>query len=128
MTTFKAFFRKADTDLHCTVMRPIAHTTGQAGYHASANLVYEVQVLVVAPKAAPTQAMGAANLVVPQAAKKVASYCQTHGIMPKGGHNSANCKSCDTEPGHQVGATLANKMGGLTKTFVPYYKRAPMEE
>ena len=109
-------------------MRPSARTTSQAGYHASANLVYEAhQTLIAAPKAAPTQALGAANLATP-AVKKVASYCWTHGIMPKGGHNSANCKGRDTEPGHQVSATLANKMGGCTKTFVPYYKRTPTEE
>ena len=127
MITFKAFFFKADTDLRRTITRPSTRTTSQAGDHASANLVYEAQVLITAPKAAPTQALGAANLAVP-VAKKVASYCWMHGVMPKGGHNSANCKSHDTEPGHQVGATLANKMGGCTKTFVPYYKHTPTEE
>ena len=121
------FFRKANTDLRRTIMHPTAHTTGQAGYHASANLVYEAQILMAAPKAAPTQALGAANLAVP-AAKKVASYCWMHSVTSKGGRNSANCKSRDTKPGHQVGATLVNKMGGCTNTFVLYYKRAPMEE
>jgi len=127
MIAFKAFFRKADTDLRHTIMRPSARTTGQAGYHGSANLVYEAQVFTAALKAAPTQALGAANLTVP-VVKKVASYCWTHGVMPKGGHNSANCKSRDTEPGHQVGVTLANKMGGCTKMFVLYYKCTPTEE
>ena len=77
MTAFKVFFRKADTDLHHTIMRPTACTTGQAGYHASANLVYEVQALITAPKATTTQALGAMNLAVP-ATKKVASHCWMH--------------------------------------------------
>ena len=89
--------------------------------------MYEAQVLIAAPKAAPTQALGAANLAVP-ATKEVASYCWMHSVMLKGGHNSANCKSRDTEPGHQVGVTLVNKMGGYTKTCVLYYKNAPTEE
>ena len=101
MIAFKAFFRKANTDLRCTIMHPTARIAGQAGYHASANLVYEAQVLIAAPKATPTQVLGAANLAVP-AAKKVASYCWMHGVMPKGRHNSANCRSRDTEPGIRV--------------------------
>jgi len=32
MIAFKAFFRKADTDLRHTIMRPSVRTTSQAGY------------------------------------------------------------------------------------------------
>ena len=73
MIAFKAFFRKADTDLRRTIMHPSARTTSQAGYHASANLVYEAQVFTTAPKATPPPSLGCSELG--------GSSCEEGGVL-----------------------------------------------
>jgi hypothetical protein len=37
-------------------------------------------------------------------------YCWTHGYRVRGTHTSATCSN--PNPGHQVGATMRNQMGG----------------
>ena len=128
MAAFKEHFSRKDSDLRRPLLRAITSgtTTGEAGYH-SANQVYETtpcEEVTVSPTAA------AANVVVPSTLPARATgptYYHYHGIMLKGGHTSATCKNRN-EPGHQVKATLHNKMNGNTETFVPYYKRVPRTE
>lgn len=135
MIAFKLLFAAKDKDLRRTRFRAVTSgaTSGEAGYH-SVNQIYEIVPPDEVVQKSLKDAMAAVSLeevanvaTTPPRATTGPSYCHFHGIMAKGGHTSATCKNRD-QPGHQIKATLHNKMGGNTKTFVPYYKRAPTEE
>lgn len=132
MDGFKEHFRKHETYLLTTKQQGSTSTgvtAGDAGY--SANQVHQIVIEAFQQMlgAATTPTQGAANLTVspPPVDKTAPSYCWKHGIMPKGGHNSETCKSRN-EPGHQIKATLNNKMGGCKELFVPFHLRAPKKE
>jgi hypothetical protein len=104
---FKAYFRRADKKRKELAE---AATTGSLGFHGAANAVV------------PAHAANQAIVAVPPP-PRTESYCWTHGVMHKGGHNSANCR--EPKPGHQSTATKNDKMGGTTSSFVPRFRRAP---
>jgi hypothetical protein len=113
MIQFKAHFRLAEQDIRREAEED---TTGSLGFHGSANAV--VPAAVIAPHVA-NQVIGAQP--PPRRVPTPASYCWSHGVMEKGGHHSGTCR--DQLEGHQVTATVNNKMGGATGLLVPYFLR-----
>lgn len=131
---FKLHFRRMNVDRQETL------TAGSAGYHGAANAVtaeppaspwmdgimQELQLLRAAI-AFQTPAANAAQEKPPTTAPlplPPTSYCWTHGASRNNAHTSSTCNN--QAEGHQVLATLTNRMGGSDRVWTHSTRRTTL--